>query len=140
MSFFSKIIAVADGFDAATSRRSYKRPIQPDEVLREMWQNRRRGYDPVLVKELVNLVGIYPVGTCLLLDTSEIAVVQARNPEPDLLNRPLVRIAISPAGELMQPAPMVDLAEKAAGGGFARSIVNVVDPSKFGIKPGDILI
>ena len=140
MSFFSKIIAVADGFDAATTRRSYQRPIQPDEVLREMWQNRRRGYDPVLVKELVNLVGIYPVGTCLLLDTSEIAVVQTRNPEPDFLDRPLVRIAISPDGELLQPAPMVDLAEKAAVGRFARSIVNVVDPSKFGIKPGDILI
>ncbi len=139
MSFFSKIIAVADGFDAATSRRSYQTPIQPDEVLREMWQNRRRGYDPVLVKELVNLVGIYPVGTCLLLDTNEIAVVQTRNPQPDLLSRPLVRIAISPTGEPMQPPPMVDLAEKAAGGPFARSIVKVVDPSKFGIKPGDIL-
>ncbi len=139
MSFFSKIIAVADGFDAATSRRSYQTPIQPDEVLREMWQNRRRGYDPVLVKELVNMVGIYPVGTCLLLDTGEIAVVRTRNPEPELLNRPLVLIAISPDGELMQPALMVDLAEKAAGARFARSIVKVVDPSKFGIIPGDIL-
>ena len=140
ISFFSKIVAVADGFDAATSRRSYQTPIQPDEVLREMWQNRRRGFDPVLVKELVNLVGIYPVGTCLLLDTKEVAVVQTRNPEPDLLDRPLVKIAISPAGEMVQPSPMVDLAEKSAGGRFARSIVKVVDPSKFGIKPGDILI
>jgi hypothetical protein len=35
---------------------------------------------------------------------------------------------------------MVDLAEKVAGGQFARSIVKVVDPNRFGIKPGDILI
>lgn len=140
ISFYSKIVAVADGFDAATSRRSYQTPIQPDEVLREMWQNRRRGYDPVLVKELVNLVGIYPVGTCLILDTSEVAIVQSRNPEPDLLSRPLVRIAISAEGEIMKPTPLVDLTEKAAGGRFKRSIVKVADPSKFGITPGDFLI
>ncbi len=140
ISFYSKIVAVADGFDAATSRRSYQTPIQPDEVLREMWQNRRRGYDPVLVKELVNLVGIYPVGTCLILDTKEVAIVQSRNPEPDLLNRPLVRIALSTEGEIMKPAPLVDLAEKAVGGRFKRSIVKVVDPSKLGITPGDFLI
>jgi HD-GYP domain-containing protein (c-di-GMP phosphodiesterase class II) len=140
ISFYSKIVAVADGFDAATSRRSYQTPIQPDEVLREMWQNRRRGYDPVLVKELVNLVGIYPVGTCLILDTNEVAIVQSRNPEPDLLNRPLVRIALSTEGEMMKPALLVDLAEKAAGGRFKRSIVKVADPSKLGITPADFLI
>ena len=140
ISFYSKIVAVADGFDAATSRRSYQTPIQPDEVLREMWQNRRRGYDPVLVKELVNLVGIYPVGTCLILDTNEVAIVQSRNPEPDLLNRPLVRIALSTEGEIMKPAALVDLAEKAAGGRFKRSIVKVADPSTLGITPGDFLI
>jgi hypothetical protein len=105
-----------------------------------MWQNRRRGYDPVLVKELVNLVGIYPVGTCLLLDTGEVAIVQSRNPEPDLLSRPLVRIAISPEGETLKPAPMTDLAEKAASGRFTRSIVKVADPAKFNITPGDLLI
>ena len=140
ISFYSKIVAVADGFDAATSRRSYQTPIQPDEVLREMWQNRRRGYDPVLVKELVNLVGIYPVGTCLILDTNEVAIVQSRNPEPDLLSRPLVRIALSTEGQIMKPAPLVDLAEKAAGGRFKRSILKVADPSQLGITPGDFLI
>ncbi|OGU33326.1 MAG: hypothetical protein A3K13_03335, partial [Gemmatimonadetes bacterium RIFCSPLOWO2_12_FULL_68_9] len=51
LSVFSKIVAVADGFDAATTRRAYQTtPIQPDEVLREMWTNPRRGMDPVLVK------------------------------------------------------------------------------------------
>jgi hypothetical protein len=94
----------------------------------------------VLVKELVNLVGIYPVGTCLILDTKEVAIVQSRNPEPDLLSRPLVRIALSTEGEIVKPAPLVDLAEKAAGGRFKRSIVQVADPSKLGITPGDFLI
>ena len=47
LGFFSRLVAVADGFDAATTRRSYQTvPIEPDQVLREMWENPRRGYDP----------------------------------------------------------------------------------------------
>ena len=73
---------MADGFDAATTRRSYQTvPIEPDQVLREMWENPKRGYDPVLVKALINLIGIYPVGTCVILDTFEIGLVAAPNPD-----------------------------------------------------------
>src|SRR5260370_8403294 len=68
LSIYSKIVSVADGFDAATSRRAYHTvPIQPDQVLKEMWENPRRGYDPVHAKPFVNLIGIYPVGTCVIL-------------------------------------------------------------------------
>ena len=96
---YSRIVAVADGYDAATTRRSYQTvPIQPDQVLREMWENPRRGYDPILVKALINLIGIYPVGTCVILDTLEVAVVSAVNPDGGQLNRPLVRIVIDQDG------------------------------------------
>ena len=82
LGIFSRIVAVADGFDAATTRRSYQTvPIEPDQVLREMWENPKRGYDPILVKALINLIGIYPVGTCVILDTFEVAIVAA--PDPD---------------------------------------------------------
>ena len=73
LGIFSRIVSVADGFDAATTRRSYQTvPIEPDQVLREMWENPKRGYDRVLVKALINLIGVYPVGTCVILDTFEI--------------------------------------------------------------------
>ena len=95
LGIFSRIVAVADGFDAATTRRSYQTvPIEPDQVLREMWQNPKRGYDTILVKALINLIGIYPVGTCVILDTFEVAIVAAPNPEGQQLNRPLVRVAV----------------------------------------------
>ncbi len=86
LGIFSRIVSVADGYDAATSRRSYQTvPIEPDQVLREMWTNPKRGYDPVLVKALINLIGIYPVGTCVILDTFEVGIVAA--PAPDATGR-----------------------------------------------------
>ena len=56
-------------------------PIEPDQVLKEMWENPKRGYDRVVVKALINLIGIYPVGTCVILDTLEVAIVAAPNPD-----------------------------------------------------------
>jgi len=68
LGLFSRLVAVADGFDAATTRRAYQSsPLEPDQVLREMWENPKRGYDPIMVKALINLIGVYPVGTCVIL-------------------------------------------------------------------------
>ena len=142
LGIFSRIVSVADGFDAATTRRSYQTvPIEPDQVLREMWENPRRGYDPVLVKALINLIGIYPVGTCVILDTLEVAVVSAANPDGAQLNRPLVRIALDADGAMQAlPGRQVDLAEQDASGAYLRSIVKVTNPSRYGIVVGDYFV
>jgi HD-GYP domain-containing protein (c-di-GMP phosphodiesterase class II) len=139
---YSRIVAVADGYDAATTRRSYQTvPIQPDQVLREMWENPRRGYDPVLVKALINLIGIYPVGTCVILDTFEVAVVAAANPDQAVLNRPIVRICIDVNGALVGPPGREEnLAEQDASGAFLRSIVKVTNPDRYGIVVGDYFV
>lgn len=135
MGIYSRLVAVADGFDAATSRRAYQSvPIEPDEVLREMWSNPRRGYDPVMVKALINVLGIYPVGTLVILDTFEVAVVAGANPDPQFLNRPLATIVIDENGSaLPHPGLEADLAEQRPDGSFARSIVKVTSPERYGL-------
>lgn len=135
---FSRLVAVADGYDAATSRRAYQTvPIEPDQVLREMWANPRRGYDPTIVKALINLLGIYPVGTCVVLDSFELALVLAPNPDPALLSRPLVTLVTDARGAtLPPPGTTVDLAEQLADGSFARSIVKVANPERYGLETG----
>jgi hypothetical protein len=142
LGIYSRICAVADGYDAATSRRTYQTvPIQPDAVLREMWENPRRGYDPVLVKALINLIGIYPVGTCVILDTFEVAIVSAASQDQNLLNRPKVRICIDVnGGVLPSPGQEEDLAETGADGGFLRSIVKVTNPDRYGLTSGHYLV
>lgn len=142
LAIFSRIVAVADGFDAATTRRAYQTvPIEPDQVLREMWENPKRGYDPVLVKALINLIGIYPVGTCVILDTFEVGIVAAPNPDAALLNRPMVRLVIGADGGAMPPpGTLVNLAERDAGGGYLRAIVKVTNPTRYGLTVGDYFV
>jgi HD-GYP domain-containing protein (c-di-GMP phosphodiesterase class II) len=142
LGIFSRIVAVADGFDAATTRRSYQTiPIEPDQVLREMWENPKRGYDRILVKALINLIGVYPVGTCVILDTFEIGLVAAPNPEGQQLNRPMVRIAVdADGGSVPPPGTLVSLTEQDESGAYRRSIVKVTNPERYGLTVGDYFV
>jgi len=141
LSMFSKIVAVADGFDAATSRRSYQTvPLTPAQVMMEMRDNPRRGMDPVVVKAFINLTGIYPVGTLVILDTFELGIVHQANPIPEMLSRPIVRIISDEQGNLMQPGTLHDLAEQSADGAFLRTIIKTENPERYGIRVGDYFI
>jgi HD-GYP domain-containing protein (c-di-GMP phosphodiesterase class II) len=142
LGLFSRIVAVADAFDAATTRRVYQTiPVEPDQVLREMWENPKRGQDKVLVKALINLVGVYPIGTCLILDTFEVAVVSGASPDRQQLNRPVVRLVLdAEGGPIPLPGTEVNLSEKDESGAYRRSVVKVTNPDRFGITVGDYFV
>jgi HD-GYP domain-containing protein (c-di-GMP phosphodiesterase class II) len=140
-SVYSKIVAVADGFDAATSRRTYQTvPYTPADVMKELRDNPRRGMDPVVVKAFINLTGIYPIGTVVVMDTFEIGIVHAVNPLPDMLARPIVRVVGDAMGNLVHPGDLVDLADRRADGTFERTIVKTENPDRLGIRVNDYFI
>lgn len=138
---FSRIVAVADGFDAATSQRSYQQtPRVPSEVLRGMIDNPERGMDPVLVKALVNTLGIYPIGTLVVIDSLELAIVHGPPSGPEVLSRPVVRVVSDALGNPHYPGYLLDLAERDGGGNFVRSIINTADPARYGIRISDYFV
>ena len=139
---FSRMVAVADAFDAGTSVRSYQYdPRPPDEVLKEMRDNPKRGFDPLLVKALITATGVYPVGTLCILDTHELAVVAQVNPNPDLLHRPRVKIISDPMGVPLGETITLDLSRNdPATGRPVRTIIKTTDPQKYGIRVSDYLI
>ena len=139
---FSRIVATADGFDAATSKRSYQhQPWPADEVMREMRDNPRRGYDPLLVKALINVTGVFPVGTVAILDSHELVVVTARNPDPTRVHQPLAKIIADKNGVMLaQPIP-IDLSEAEPGADKAkRIIIKTIDPDTYGIRVSDYFL
>jgi len=140
-SIFSKIVAITDGFDAATSRRTYQTtPLSPAAVLAEMRNNPKRGFDPVIVKGFINLLGIFPVGTLVLLDTFELAIVHAPNQRPEAVSRPIVRIVSDERGNVLYPGTLVDLSEQNASGGYKRTIIKTDNPDRYGINVGDYFV
>jgi HD-GYP domain-containing protein (c-di-GMP phosphodiesterase class II) len=141
MSMYSKIVAAADGFDAATSRRAYQTtPFNPAEVLREMRDNPRRGLDPVVVKAFINLTGIYPTGTLVVLDTFELGIVHGVNPLPEMLARPIVRVISDSMGNLSHPGTLVDLADRKEDGTYLRTIIKTEQPERYGVRVSDYFV
>jgi HD-GYP domain-containing protein (c-di-GMP phosphodiesterase class II) len=139
---FGRIVAVADGFDAATTKRSYQaQPWPPDRVLQEMRDNPDRGFDPLLVKAFISMTGIYPIGCVVILDSFELAVVHARNPNPEAMHQPLVRVIFDSMGIPVDPPRTLDLSEvDAATGKPVRTIIKTTDPERYGIHVGDYFV
>lgn len=138
---FSRIVAVADAFDAGTSVRSYQyEPWPPDAVLQEMRDNPRRGFDPLLVKVLITATGVYPVGTLVILDSHELAIVSEVNKDPDYLHRPTVKVISDPVGLPLDQPKTVDLAQNGPSGAPIHQIIKTSDPQKYGIRVSDYLI
>lgn len=134
----SRIVAVADSFDAGTARRSYQaHPPSPDEVIRQLRDNPGRGVDPLIVKALINVTGFYPVGTLVILDTFEMGIVSRKNPNPREPHRPIVALISDAVGNRLARPVHVDLAEKDERGTHLRTIVKTSSPERFGIRAAD---
>ena len=141
LSLFSRVIAVADGFDAATTTRVYQAsPWTPADVLRGMRDNARLGLDPVIVKAFINLTGIYPVGTVVILDSFELALVQQASPEPTALSRPIVRLLSDAQGNRVVDTSLCDLTARDEHGHYIRTIIRTEDPERYGITIGDYFV
>jgi hypothetical protein len=84
---------------------------------------------------------VYPIGTCIILDTFEVAFVSGASADRQQLNRPIVRIALdAEGGPVPLPGIEVNLSEKDESGVYRRSIVKVTNPDRFGITVGDYFV
>jgi HD-GYP domain-containing protein (c-di-GMP phosphodiesterase class II) len=126
----SRIVTIADVYDSMTSGRVYaKTPLTPDEALRKMVEQAGTSFDPILLKVLINMLGIYPVGSVVLLDNGEVGVVMKSN--PDELSRPEVAIIADKEGK-KDKVEMVDLTridEKTER--YKRTILKTIDPRPY---------
>jgi len=135
----ARIIALTEAYDAAISNYSKQfLPCSPDEAIRQLREAETGAYDRVVTRAFVNMMGIFPVATLVILDTGEMGVVVAPNPNPSALNRPLIRIIATAEGERVGDGPIRDLTERDPDtGGYRRSIARSTDPARYGINVSD---
>lgn len=130
LNLFSRIVTIADVYDSMTSGRVYARtPLTPDEALRRMLGNERKTFDPVLLKVFINMLGIYPVGSLVILDTGEVGVVMKANPTE--LSRPEVAIIADKAGkkDKTETVDLTKIDEKTEK--YKRTILKTFDPRRY---------
>jgi HD-GYP domain-containing protein (c-di-GMP phosphodiesterase class II) len=132
LSLTGRILTIADCYDAMTSSRVYRRePMSPSKVLNVMFKKSGTSFDATLLKLFVNCVGLLPIGSLVVLDTEQLAVVLKPAVDKADAERPLVRIIADAQGTPIDNGPEIDLAEKDDTGGYPYSIVRLVDNTEY---------
>lgn len=85
---WSRIISAADVYDALTSSRPYRKPMQPAEALEYVMGGIGTAFDYDVVCALVRKLDLYPIGSCVELSDGFMAVV-LDNENP---SRPIVEV------------------------------------------------
>jgi HD-GYP domain-containing protein (c-di-GMP phosphodiesterase class II) len=132
LSLTGRILTIADCYDAMTSSRVYRRePMSPSKVLNMMFSKSGKAFDAVLLKLFVNCVGIIPIGSLVMLETSELAVVLKPAADKANAERPFVRVITDPQGNTVDPGREVDLTEKDETGDFRHNIIRLIDNTEY---------
>ncbi len=123
----SRLVAVADCFDAVTSRRSYRDPLDRHGALELLSSAAGQGLDPRAVAAFRQLLGRYPVGSLVRLTSGEVAVVVRQRPEdPD---RPTVLVLLDRTGTPIE----VEERDLAAEPDTAPRVAERLDPERIGL-------
>lgn len=85
---WSRIISVADVYDALTSNRPYRRPMQPADAIEYIMGGTGSAFDFDMVTALMRKVDLYPVGSKVELSNGHTALVV----DNDNQMRPIVRL------------------------------------------------
>ncbi|MBI4655059.1 MAG: HD domain-containing protein [Nitrospirae bacterium] len=138
LDFYSRIVTLADRYDAMTSTRVYARiALPPDKALSFMIEKAGKHYDPLLIKFFIDMIGMLPVGTLLLLNTKELGLVFEGNATfPD---KPRVLVVVDSDGKKIK-GRVVDLTEKDGSGNYLRKAVKTLDPNKYNINLAEYLL
>jgi HD-GYP domain-containing protein (c-di-GMP phosphodiesterase class II) len=132
LSLTGRILTIADCYDAMTSSRVYRRePMSPSKVLNMMLSKSGKSFDAVLLKLFVNCVGIVPIGSLVMLETSELAVVLKPAADKANAERPFVKVITDPQGNPIDHGHEIDLSEKDETGDFRHNIIRLIDNTEY---------
>lgn len=141
ISLFGRILTIVDVYDALTSPRIYRpTSMSPDKALGVMLADSGKFFDPVLLKVFVNMLGLYPVGTLLKLDTGEMGLTLHCS-DPANRARPKVQLLLPNGDNNFTKGHIVDLTEyDPEKGDFKRNIIETQHPSSLGIQPAKFIV
>jgi putative nucleotidyltransferase with HDIG domain len=131
------LCSIADVYDAMRSQRAYQQANPTDRILEVLKRKDGQQFDQHLVRRFAQLIGIYPVGNFVRLNTGEIAVVvNVYAPDP---HRPQVRVIIDRGGVRLERPYDISLWETDRAEGQPGAIVAPLDPAEVGIDPLTLL-
>jgi putative nucleotidyltransferase with HDIG domain len=125
---FGLIASVVDVYDAMTSDRCYHKGMPAHRVLQHLYNLGQDGHlESKFVQQFIQCVGVYPVGSCVLLDSGEAGIVSQLNEDQPVSPK---LILVRDANLCTMPPRTIDLKEQMKP---IRKIIAVVDSKELTI-------
>ncbi len=122
----ARIIAVVDAFVAMTAHKAYRNALLGYDAMKTLLADKGRRFDYEVIKAMIQSIGVYPIGSIVLMNDTSIVRVVGIAPEAPL--RPLIRVLIDETGHLYpnNKGKLIDLKEHTN-----TFIVKAVDPQQY---------
>ncbi len=135
--YLGQIGGIVDCYDALTSDRVYAAGISAYTALQKIYGARERDFDPKLVEQFIQCMGIYPIGSVVELSSGDVGVVVSVNRARRL--KPRVRLVLRPDRSPYRPPKTVNLMQTTEDTGESYEIEHVPEPGAYGIVAADYL-
>jgi len=130
---FSRIVAIADTFEAMTKKRSYRDEFLSYEAMKNILNQSKHKFDPKLLRVFLSNMSIYPIGSLVKLNTNAIGVVVGCHQEKPL--RPVIKLIIDEFGDRIEDQDIfIDLSTNSD-----LYIVSPEDESKYNLDGFEII-
>ena len=94
----ARIVSVADAFEAMVSQKPYRNSMMGYQAMKNLLSDNLRRFDPDVIKAFIQTMGIYPIGSIILLNNGALArVVEVEATAP---LRPQIRVLIDEFGKI----------------------------------------
>jgi len=129
----TQIVSIADVYDALRSNRVYRQGLPSDRIKAIMTQKDSPAFNGKLLRRFINLMGIFPVGTLVRLETGELGLVTHEHPSDPF--RPQVKVVKDAEGHAPEESWLINTWETDSRGEFRFAVVEAVDPESVEIDP-----
>jgi putative nucleotidyltransferase with HDIG domain len=129
----TQIVSIADVYDALRSNRVYRQGLPSERIRAIMTQKDSPAFNSKLLRRFINLMGLFPVGTLVRLNTDEVAVVTHEHPSDPF--RPQVKVLLDRLGAPLEQPALVNTWEPDGRGDFKVAVVEAVDPDTVNLDP-----
>ncbi|MCP4432749.1 MAG: DUF3391 domain-containing protein [Gammaproteobacteria bacterium] len=136
---FGKMAGIIDCYDAIISERLHASAISPHDAVKKLYNWSGSDFQPELIEQFIQVVGVYPVGTLVELSDGRVGVVVSHNKVRRL--RPRVMILLNADKKFYSTFRTINLNSISEGeDGKPLNIIKTVKPGYHGIDPGQFFL
>ena len=137
LSMFTRIVTVADAYDAMTSDRCYKKGMSSIDSLKIIHRNIGTQFDEEIARKFIAMIGLYPPGYLIEMSNGEVGIILSADAGYSL--KPKAIMVLGPDKE-PQPERIINLANapQDAQGEFYKP-AGVFRSGSFGVHVNDYI-